>query len=436
MKTLKICVLLFVFASSVSAQLKVDSIGRVYIGNDSLNNFRLMVGREPSYQNVLNTYRMGIESNSRALFVYNDTTNNKQTQTLQYTKLINNLSSSSYTCYGNVSSVKALGKGKIRAVTGCAIGGNNSIGVFGTTKRNTNSTTTKCNVGVLGSTNEYNVNLEDGVYAGYFLGDVRVTGTIYGTVLSPTTTSSNTGLHSDNYSERGNNEMSSSITESLRHIELLKIPRINNDGSLAADKEEKEKTKAIDLDDDGVVDIEMPTKDENGEPTQTQLSAVSYGLAADQLKEVYPELVYEDAEGNYSINYIEMVPLLVQSIKELSAEIARLKGKNTELANKAKSTISNIEETKTEADMVRMDQNKPNPFSGSTVINLNIPEKIQNARIFIYDLNGKEVKNILVNERGTTNITIYASDLAAGMYIYCLVVDGKQCVTRRMIVEK
>lgn len=326
MKTLKICVLLFVFASSVSAQLKVDSIGRVYIGNDSLNNFRLMVGREPSYQNVLNTYRMGIEStNSRALFVYNDTTNNKQAQTLQYTKLINNLSSSSYTCYGNVSSVKALGKGKIRAVTGCAIGGNNSIGVFGTTKRNTNSTTTKCNVGVLGSTNEYNVNLEDGVYAGYFLGDVRVTGTIYGTVLSPTTTSSNTGLHSDNYIERGNSEKSPSITESFQHIELLKISRINNDGSLAADKEEKEKTKAIDLDDDGVVDIEMPTKDENGEPTQTQLSAVSYGLAADQLKEVYPELVYEDAEGNYSINYIEMVPLLVQSIKELSAELTSLR---------------------------------------------------------------------------------------------------------------
>lgn len=326
MKTLKICVLLFVFASSVSAQLKVDSIGRVFIGNDSLNNFRLMVGREPSYQNVLNTYRMGIEStNSRALFVYNDTTNNKQAQTLQYTKLINNLSSSSSTCYGNVSSVKALGKGKIRAVTGCAIGGNNSIGVFGTTKRNTNSTTTKCNVGVLGSTNEYNVNLEDGVYAGYFLGDVRVTGTIYGTVLSPTTTSFNAGPHNDNYSERDNSEKSPSITESFQHIELLKISRINNDGSLAADKEEKEKTKAIDLDDDGVVDIEMPTKDENGEPTQTQLSAVSYGLAADQLKEVYPELVYEDAEGNYSINYIEMVPLLVQSIKELSAEVTELR---------------------------------------------------------------------------------------------------------------
>ena len=84
--------------------------------------------------------------------------------------------------------------------------------------------------------------------------------------------------------------------------------------------------------------------------------------------------------------------------------------------------------------MVRMDQNKPNPFSESTVIKLNIPKDTKSASIFIYDLSGKQVKSIPVNERGKTDITVYASDLTSGMYIYSLVVDGSVCVTRKMIL--
>lgn len=167
------------------------------------------------------------------------------------------------------------------------------------------------------------------------------------------------------------------------------------------------------------------------EEPERYLSPVQYGLDADQLKAVYPELVYEDANGNVSINYVEMVPLLVQSIKELKNELAELKGTS---ARKAKSQPTGIEDNVSDVDMVRMDQNKPNPFSESTVIALNIPEKTQTASIFIYDMSGKQVKSILVSERGDTDITVYASTLTAGMYIYTLVVDGKVAVTRRMIV--
>ena len=70
------------------------------------------------------------------------------------------------------------------------------------------------------------------------------------------------------------------------------------------------------------------------------------------------------------------------------------------------------------------------------MITLNIPEKTQKANIFIYDMSGKQVQAIPVNERGETNITVYASDLSAGMYIYTLVVDGKVVVTRKMIVSE
>ena len=153
------------------------------------------------------------------------------------------------------------------------------------------------------------------------------------------------------------------------------------------------------------------------------------------MKKVYPELVYEDDNGNISINYVEMVPLLVQSINELKSELAELKGTSLK-KSKAKAETTGIEENVSDIDMVRMDQNKPNPFSESTVIALNIPRETQSASIFIYDMSGKQVQSIPVTDRGETNITVYAGSLSTGMYIYTLVVDGKVSVTRRMIVTK
>ncbi|MCR4922072.1 MAG: T9SS type A sorting domain-containing protein [Bacteroidaceae bacterium] len=164
-------------------------------------------------------------------------------------------------------------------------------------------------------------------------------------------------------------------------------------------------------------------------------STIQYGLAADQLKAVYPELVYEDKEGNVSINYIEIIPLLVQSINELSSELAELKGTSNK-KSKAKTQTTAIEDAADDMDQVRMDQNKPNPFSESTVIKLNIPKDTKTANIYIYDFSGKPVQSVPVTERGETDITVYASDLSAGMYIYSLVTDGQVKLTRRMMVTE
>ena len=146
----------------------------------------------------------------------------------------------------------------------------------------------------------------------------------------------------------------------------------------------------------------------------------------------------DDGKGNKSINYVEMVPLLVQSIKELSAEVATLKEQlgiqdPSKPVMKAKGQTTAIEETET--DVVTMSQNKPNPFSDSSVITLNIPETTKSAVIGIYDMSGKQVQAINVPQRGQTDITVFAAGLTPGMYVYNLIVDGKVQVSRKMIVQ-
>ena len=373
---------------NMSAQLVVDSLGKVGIGTErpqSLLQVNKASGSELGDKRAIKVYsnnsfgrNIGIESRA--------------------------VSSSNFTCaiQGGVDSTfAAYGAG----VMGYASWGNTAA-IFGSTLPND-------------STFAYS-----GTYAGYFRGNLRVTGSTYSNAyLTASGSIYNPGRSITPIAEMPSSQSSGTyerVSDKLGRVQAVQFLRYNPDRG--------QNDAEINRADSQTEEIEDIREEE-------KLSPIQYGLDPAQLKEVYPELVYEDADGNISINYVEMVPLLVQSINELSQELAELKGTSAKRA-KSKSKSTTIEETASEVDMVRMDQNKPNPFSESTVITLNVPEKTQKANIFIYDMSGKQVKSILVSERGETNITVYASDLSAGMYIYTLVVDGKVKVTRRMIVSE
>jgi hypothetical protein len=51
-----------------------------------------------------------------------------------------------------------------------------------------------------------------------------------------------------------------------------------------------------------------------------------YGLIAQEMEQVYPDLVYND-KGSKTINYVELIPVLVLKIKDLQEQIDVLKNK-------------------------------------------------------------------------------------------------------------
>ena len=55
----------------------------------------------------------------------------------------------------------------------------------------------------------------------------------------------------------------------------------------------------------------------------------SIGMIAEEVNEVFPELVSKDSSGNVdAMSYSRMVPVLLEAIKELSQEVKELKMKN------------------------------------------------------------------------------------------------------------
>jgi hypothetical protein len=68
---------------------------------------------------------------------------------------------------------------------------------------------------------------------------------------------------------------------------------------------------------------------------QHRSQTLQTGLIAQEVESVFPELVETDKEGYKSVNYIGLIPHLLEAVKELKQENARLSSDNQKLASQA-----------------------------------------------------------------------------------------------------
>lgn len=153
-----------------------------------------------------------------------------------------------------------------------------------------------------------------------------------------------------------------------------------------------------------------------------------FGLSGQEIREIYPDLVSENQEGFLSINYVEMIPLLIQSIKELRME---LDNTNAELESlKTGTKVATRIQNMTSA----LYQNTPNPFKERCVVKCTVPQNVVNAVFYLYDYSGHQIQSRIIKDRDDVQIVFEADGLEAGIYLYSLVCDGELVDTRRMIL--
>ncbi len=76
----------------------------------------------------------------------------------------------------------------------------------------------------------------------------------------------------------------------------------------------------------------------------------------------------------------------------------------------------------------------PNPASQYVNFDYVIPEVNENTKVIIYNILGKEVKEIVFPEqRGTLKANI--SDLVEGIYFYSFVINDKPEITQKLIIK-
>jgi hypothetical protein len=163
-----------------------------------------------------------------------------------------------------------------------------------------------------------------------------------------------------------------------------------------------------------------------------------FGFLAQNVKEVFPELVHTDNTGYMYVDYIGLIPILVQSINELKAKVEELTAEKSDEETPLMGAPHQASQSELEASLgaAKLYQNAPNPWSSETVIRYSLPQNVAKADIYIYDMQGAQLKCIPAQGRGESQVTVTARDLKAGMYLYALVADGALVDSKQMILTK
>ncbi len=180
---------------------------------------------------------------------------------------------------------------------------------------------------------------------------------------------------------------------------------------------------------------------------------IRYGFSAQELQKVFPDLVTADENGFLRVNYIGMIPVLVDVLKEQHQQIETLQTiitlheeeivnikKQLETLQTSGSTLKSTGSVSTEkivtTNSSALYQNTPNPFTLDTRIEYFLADSINKASIIIHDLQGSEIKQIQLSATGAGNVIINGSELKAGMYLYTLITNNSIVDTKRMILTQ
>jgi len=83
-----------------------------------------------------------------------------------------------------------------------------------------------------------------------------------------------------------------------------------------------------------------------------------------------------------------------------------------------------------------LSQNYPNPVVDRTTIPFYIPNEVVNAQIIISNMLGQQIKQIAIDKRGQSEITmnLRVSPSAYGTYTYTLIADGEVIGAKNMVL--
>jgi hypothetical protein len=156
------------------------------------------------------------------------------------------------------------------------------------------------------------------------------------------------------------------------------------------------------------------------EPNIVSSNEQRLGFLAQDVQKVYPELVVEDEKGFLGVNYMDLIPVLTEAIKEQQTEIKELREKiavlEKGLALKGDNVVSPIITC------------TPNPFNEVATLTFTLDSENEGKAtvVQIYDLKGALLKSYDVKSKvGINSLDVNLSAFGTGIYYANLSVNGK-----------
>jgi hypothetical protein len=176
------------------------------------------------------------------------------------------------------------------------------------------------------------------------------------------------------------------------------------------------------------------------------------GFIAQEVMKVFPNLVTHNVEtgrqvDQYLLNYNGFGVIAIKGMQELmkqndslKSEVENLKSEIMQIKSMlnigSQSTGSGAGKLNVSLTNASLDQNTPNPFPNSTVINYTLPQKFSKANMLIADKSGRTIKQINLTGSGKGQVNVEVSSLLPGTYNYSLIVDGRVIDSKQMIIAR
>ena len=194
---------------------------------------------------------------------------------------------------------------------------------------------------------------------------------------------------------------------------------------------------------------------------QTGFLAQEVRAAAESIGYDFSGVVVDEL-GIYALRYAAFVVPLVRAVQELSQineqQQAQIEALNTRIQQLERGSIIGIPtpppvqtmnapapapssdwnpfDDAASSGTAVLHQNVPNPFRQETKIKFYLPQTVTTAFLIFYDLQGRQLHQVTLTQRGEGMEIISGSQFAPGIYLYALIVDGQEAGVRRMIITE
>ena len=158
------------------------------------------------------------------------------------------------------------------------------------------------------------------------------------------------------------------------------------------------------------------------------------GFIAQELEKVLPHVVATQPNGEKAVNYIEVIPYLVEAIKEQQAQIREQKLMIEELTNKITTDLKEEFRAVDQLSTSKIVSVSPNPSNRDIQVYLTIPSNVEQASLQIFDANGRVRAFFTIDERGNSiQKSLLKDNFGAGVYGVSLWINGKKADTQKII---
>jgi Chaperone of endosialidase/Secretion system C-terminal sorting domain len=184
-----------------------------------------------------------------------------------------------------------------------------------------------------------------------------------------------------------------------------------------------------------------------------------HGFIAQELARVFPEVVKESrysipgsngleasSKTFLAVNYPGLISILFRGIQQQQEQITALRATvlaaNTVVTTPESGRGANGQDRQIvtssgsfEVSKFSLAQNTPNPFSASTTIRYTMPDGLRNGVIAVFDLTGRMMLQYN-GLSGKSQVVVNGNSLQPGMYIYSLLAEGQEVISKKMILTR